>query len=545
MCPRDATVLLEGSWCCPECVSFLVVHNGARMSVEAADTLGRMHERDQEDEEDDEEVELSPIPAVALQLGDYSFACQLAEAAPWDDVRGTIEQFFLQGAPLELVAQGCQQMAGKALWALQHSASFAEAADIALSLWEYYDDTGLPCLEARPDFLRAHTSVIWYQSLNAALSARQTSTVRLLVGLPRRVFDCDLSRAVKGSGPGSLADIIGIVLHWPERTADEIRAIANKGAPLGHVIRHCSDPKECHRCVSLLLAAGADPNSEQCRGDDGESVLLQACQRRLWDVSLLLVAAGADPNASSISGDTPLLECITSGGREDVAAALLDAGARIDWYPARPRITVLGKSLRERMFGTAERLIAAPRGEAALFSTICQAIPEAVVEVSSSPGYLDRTVLELGLDGKNSSIVLDLLAAGVCHTAVQRTGFAHRDVIAGILPVDRFSPVCETSGGAVSAILVHDYSVPDCVMRHMEVLGKTAPSTDMHAGLEVALLVVVVKKEKKKKEKKVEKHEHNVVSDEAAERCALACVTVACTCLYETLCNCSDSDNPQ
>lgn len=85
--------------------------------------------------------------------------------------------------------------------------------------------------------------------------------------------------------------------------------------------------KDRRDVVAQLLAAGADPNIAE---DDGSTALLKAAAVGHGAVVRLLLEGGADPNVGR--GDDPItpLHYAAFGGFEEVVAALLAAGARLD-----------------------------------------------------------------------------------------------------------------------------------------------------------------------------------------------------------------------
>ena len=135
---------------------------------------------------------------------------------------------------------------------------------------------------------------------------------------------------------------------------------ARQGDPRQRPPLHVAAAKGAGDIVSLLLEAGADPMARDAQGktalhwahhpaaaqalleagvpvsvedSDGDSPLFVACcgqdtvdELTVAAVVRLLIAAGADPNA----GDSKPLHMAAFGGREVVAAALLESGADVN-----------------------------------------------------------------------------------------------------------------------------------------------------------------------------------------------------------------------
>ena len=80
------------------------------------------------------------------------------------------------------------------------------------------------------------------------------------------------------------------------------------------------------REIRALVAAGADPNAHDARGNQW-TPLIHAVHKHQLASAEALIAAGADPNRSAPSGMTPL-EMAAGYGHADMVALLLRHGAR-------------------------------------------------------------------------------------------------------------------------------------------------------------------------------------------------------------------------
>ena len=92
----------------------------------------------------------------------------------------------------------------------------------------------------------------------------------------------------------------------------------------------------------MLLAAGADPNLQNLRGN---SPLLFASQEGHLDTVRVLIDGGAEIDLPDINGATPLTQVCGSLGRADVARALLEGGADTEYKDLRGQ-TALDKAVK-------------------------------------------------------------------------------------------------------------------------------------------------------------------------------------------------------
>lgn len=75
-------------------------------------------------------------------------------------------------------------------------------------------------------------------------------------------------------------------------------------------VKHGTNPTDSPECAILLLEAGADPNTKDCKG---KTPLHTACQTGGVDCIFLLLKYGADINALTNTGGTPLHSCFYFG----------------------------------------------------------------------------------------------------------------------------------------------------------------------------------------------------------------------------------------
>lgn len=204
-------------------------------------------------------------------------------------------------------------------WTALHYAAHSDHHDAMRELLEARADPNLPNVRGRTPL---HVAVI------ATASTGRTETITTLLR-----FGADPNASKGGWTPLHFAARDGHVNAIPVLLKASARPdvpTPDFGATPLHVLARFMDGRRRPEAISLLVAAGADP---EARDVDGRTPLHLAASRAFPDVVRALLSAdvGADPNARDREGWTPLLlvSARTTASTEDaeVIAALLAAGA--------------------------------------------------------------------------------------------------------------------------------------------------------------------------------------------------------------------------
>ncbi|MEM7699655.1 MAG: ankyrin repeat domain-containing protein, partial [Verrucomicrobiota bacterium] len=107
--------------------------------------------------------------------------------------------------------------------------------------------------------------------------------------------------------------------------------------------------------IRLILDAGADPRQP---GPDGQDPLAYCLERERYKAARMLLDGGADPDARYDDQDTWLSRAIRLGN-DEMATALVEAGATVKEVKMGDGHTLLGWAIANKMQGTALALIAA------------------------------------------------------------------------------------------------------------------------------------------------------------------------------------------
>src|SRR5579872_6192200 len=157
------------------------------------------------------------------------------------------------------------------------------------------------------------------EPLIAAVKARDAARVRELLD---RGADPN-ARARLDATPGGWARLLRTLLGGASNTSHD---------PGDTPALMLAAAKEDRECVSLLLAAGADPNATDTNGNTAVETLL--CNGSTSDAKYatlrLLLDGGANVNARNRSGYTALIFAVAYSEKLDCVRLLLTRGVKVD-----------------------------------------------------------------------------------------------------------------------------------------------------------------------------------------------------------------------
>jgi hypothetical protein len=247
--------------------------------------------------------------------------------------------------------------------------------------------------------------------LGRAARCGDLALVRLLESKLAPIAARDAREFLVGSVSSGHADIVKLALTHDSNT----RRLDADGTPLIVTAADASRPEEGsaadatfapERVVALLVAAGADPNARDKRGNSA----LHAAH--IDAVARALLAAGADPNARNKEGNSALHEV----DGDAVARTLLAAGADPDAQNANGETPLFNRNFD----GPVGALLAAGAdvkardhlGRTALFGQRLPEIAGALIRAGADVNARDNGGLTVLGSVTSEEVALMLLAAG-------------------------------------------------------------------------------------------------------------------------------------